>query len=358
MKFRARLAAALLGTALACSLAPDPKAEAALPAAGQGWSVAIIGPTGQKTGRVLTLISPGGAQYPIRKIGYGWEIIDVSMDGRRVLVEGLDRYDEPIQSLVEADYNTQTQVGENHGPIRLDKTDPLYLLMVATESGHGARYSAQELQAQYSGTLDGHLSQSPDGKLVLAGEASAKSRLTVLNTFTGATKRLIGVPSSTYSYCMASRWDSTTTFIGTCIPRSATVGDTTVFRFSSTGAAPVALTTLSQAASQPAFHLADIWTTGKGKVVLGVPGNLQTCKARFGLVNGTKVTMYAPPQPTAEPIGLIGNSLYYAGSEFCGNQSVPLSRYDVVTGKTVLLAGGTKNPGMTVYSAMVIDKWQ
>jgi len=119
MNHKSTLAAVFGGALLAGSLLA-PTAQAATPLTPDGWAAAIIGPTGKTTGRQLVMVSPTGAQYTVRSVGASWHVLQLSKDGRKVLLIGVTPDDQYRYAVVDRTRNTWTSVGVD--PIRWRST--------------------------------------------------------------------------------------------------------------------------------------------------------------------------------------------------------------------------------------------
>lgn len=325
---------ALLASVLAAgSLAGTaPRAQGLPPAAAAGWSVVVLGAPdpGASAKQVLTLVSPGGQQYPIRVIDSTWQLVDVTPDGRKVLIHS-DIGGVPQYAVVGAGGRMQTVVATGarfSGPAG-DR------LVEVGDSGLGTSSRKITLTGRTVFRLPGPyprvVTPNPDATLLLEDTWTTD---TVASNATGTTLRRVGRPAGGYASCGAAHWSSSTTFTQSCLRSD---GRRAVYRFSTTGAAPVRLT----APALDRMGVVDSWTISGRQVVRATAGG-----DRFAVVRGARLSSYNPRTTGVAPLGVVGGSLFYSGST--------LVRVSAITGATTTLAGGTRNPGQLVRDALVI----
>ncbi len=344
MNHKSTLAAVFGGALLAGSLLA-PTAQAATPLTPDGWAAAIIGPTGKTTGRQLVMVSPTGAQYTVRSVGASWHVLQLSKDGRKVLLIGVTPDDQYRYAVVDRTRNTWTSVGVGPDQVAVDKLSSAAVIVWPEDGTVARRKVGTKVLTTYRMNTTGTWQQSPDGWKVVA---ETGKKFVVFNTTTGAKLRTLWLPSTNYSSCDMGHWDSNTTFTATCFPKTLP-GPTVVFRYSTAGGSPVRLTNSTLVKSASPKILLDSWSTAKGQVVMGAIGYTED-PGVFGRVANSKVTWLAPATKCAAPIDVVGTSLYQLTGPYCQGTSKALSRHDLATAKTTVLAGGTRNPGQELDS--------
>lgn len=350
---RSTRTAAAVGVALVAATLTAPPAHAALPTPTPGWSVVVMGPSTTTTGRQLVLVSPGGLQYPMGKIGADWTLNDVSPDARRVLVRAWSApADMPeagvdVHSFIDVNAARQFSISREGGAFRLDRGDARYLVSERNEGDTVVRETlARRVVRDYQ--RPANYLQSPNGTRL----ALFTDTITVVDTATGARVKSLDRPSSAYRMCWPGHWTSSTTFTASCA-LTASPARRVVFKYSTSGAAPVALTTATQAASLPTWTVMDAHVTAGGGTVVRIEGN-NVCAVRHAKVSGSQLVPQTLPTG-GRAVGMIGNWMYSTDQVGCGQGTGTFFRRDAVSGKTVLMAGGTRNPGLKIYSVYVID---
>lgn len=340
MRKSARLAAALL-LGLAPVLAQAAPAQAVPPKASAGWAVVILGDPGKTSGRQLVLVSPTGQQYPMRGIGGYWNIDDVSVDGRKLLVWPEDGYN-PVASVVDVAANTQRAVGPLVGASFTGPTGDR--LAEVGDEGLGTSPRKLTLTGKTVFGIPGYpdnVTANPSGTVLLADTAATD---TVVSNATGQKIRGLGRPAGGWSECWASHWISDTTFTQVCGNSSGS--RTAVYRFSTTGAAPVRLTSSALEGKQ----ITDFWSTS-GRQVVRVDGQCE----KFAVVRGSALSLYNPKATNVSARAVVNGNLYYGPDRICGfDKGSSLVKVNASTGAVTTLAGGTRNPGKVVYDSIVI----
>lgn len=351
--------AAVAGSALACSTpvqaATPPAAMPALSPASSarpttGWSAMTIG-TATGTAQ-LTLVSPDGKQYRVAAIGHDWDVADVSNDGRRILVANRTG-DHPAFRVVDVRTGSSRAVAGRWFEMRF--TNPTGQALVGRAVGDGTGPLVRTsltgaVQARYAGTArgDGAL-PSQDGTVLVSRNGA--NRLQV-NRNSGTVLRTLANPRGML-WCQPQHWSSATQFTAYCLP-TGTRQDAQVYRFSTSGAAPVALTSRLPRTGALQFGYGDSWGTPKGQLVAAA----NSCgPARMGLVSGSRVTLLAAGRQ-ASPLAVLGSRIWFVKGPACEPGKLSVTRHDLTTGRTVLLAGTSRNPGLSVTSVSVIDPKQ
>lgn len=350
------LAATLAGGAVLASSLPGLAAPvpALTPAASArpagGWSAAVIGRTG--AAGQLTLVAPDGKQYRIASVGAAWSVADLSNDGRKVLLVN-PTTNWPSHQVVDVRTGGVTKVAGNYWEMRFAAASTALLGRTAARNANGTlvRTSlAGAVQVRHAGTTGGSaMLPSADGKLVVSRTSARRLQV---NTAGGALVRGLATPRGA-SWCEPTHWVTTTKFTARCaMTRSAQ--ETQVYLFSTAGGTATPLTSrLPRTGGTFMFGYADSWGTPKGQLV-EVPSGCGP--SRLGLVRYTRVSLLSAGVG-AMPQSVQGSNVWFLNrASACGNGTGTLSRHDLATGRTVLLAGGTRNPGLRTTSASVLDR--
>ncbi|WP_420174955.1 hypothetical protein [Luteococcus sp. OSA5] len=343
-----------LGTALLTSTALSTQpAVAATPTPTDGWAVTTLQPSARRgAAQQMVLLSPTGKQYRVARVGALASIVDLSRDGRRVLY-----VDHASGKAVYRIFDLRTRrvtavAGAATDPAEVRFSNPSGTALLVNTYGRGLLRTTLggSLQARYAGTKGSSFAtQSPDGLFVVS--QSSTSRLQV-NGNKGALVRTLPTPKG-YRNCMPGHWTSRTQLTGVCFLRTSP-GTGQVFRFDVRGTAPVALTTaLPTKPVQYSLGYQDHWRTPKGTVVAKINGCGSPSLAR---VRGSRLSWLPVGGDKSGAIAITGRSITYLTATHCGGDLLALHSYDLGTGRSILLAGGTANRGMRVTSAVVLDR--
>ncbi|GAA1393022.1 hypothetical protein [Luteococcus peritonei] len=343
-------ATAVAGSALALAVpaqaAPAPALTAAAGAkVTGGWSAAVVGRPGA-TG-TLTLVSPDGRQYPVTKLGSAWQVSDVTNDGSRVLVSNATG-NAPIFRVVDVRTGAGRAVAGQWFEMRFTNPSGAALLG-RTTAGELVRTSlAGSVQARHAGTRGGDgMLPSLDGRLLVSMNGAHRIQV---NSNGGARLRTIANPTGT-THCQPQHWTDASHFTAVCLPTGSRE-DVQVYRYSTAGGAPVALTARLPRTGALQFGYVDSWSTPTGQLVAAA----SSCgPARAGLVRGRQVQLLKAGS-NASPLTVQGTSVWFLNAPGCEEGRSWLTRHDVATGRTVVLAGSTRNRGLSVTSVAVVDR--
>lgn len=348
MRMSRRFATLTLATATMAgsSLALLPQADAAVPTATDGWAVVTLGRPG-KDGLVrgntnLSLVSPTGRQYRVGTVPAGYDIADVTRDGRKILFNTQDGRGHWKT------YDTRTRTFSTlHGSWReMMFTNPSGKAFIArAENPKSLNTPIVKLDSRgrkvltFAAVDEGApFTQTMDGKYVVS--TNAKGQPVLLSNATGKVVRALPKPAGATA-CWPMHHITPTTFTGVCLGKGVRV-DT--YRFSTTGSRPVALTT----GIKNTFGFADSWSTPKGQVLQFAapagpspftlrksPTKALVAGSAAALVKGTRVYNVVLPAD------------YTAAAK-------ALTVVDIATGKKTDIAGGTRNKGFALPSVHVI----
>lgn len=348
-----RTATALAALALAAgsSLAANPVADAApaLPTnVGNGWSAVIVGPAKAGTAGNLRLVSPTGQQYSLGNTSADGWLADVSNDGRHVLL-GSDGGPNDL-SIVDTRTGARTHFHGRFEELRF--TNPSGAGMLGrTPTGALRLDTTGRTVVRFAQTGGGNgLLPSKDGLFLVS--QNARGSLQVNGNATGALVRTLANPAG-FKDCHAQHWSDATHFTATCDP--ARGGAMQVFRFSIEGGRAVPLTSQLDTRQGLQWGYMDSWRLTNGSQLVTA---VSPCgPVRAGVVRGHGVRIFRVGEG-AEPMATVANQVYYLNGDGCGGDNHTLTRYDAVTGKQVLLAGGSRTPGLQVREVAVVDDKQ
>lgn len=348
-----RRTTAALATTLTLGLAvptamPTPARAVALPAVTNGWSAVILGKSTFSAPGTLYMVSPAGKQYRVGPVAALWSVMDVSNDGRRVLLAN-HQGNYPAHVVVDTRTGVQKKVQGTWWEARFANGLGSALLAVDTATGRLWRTDLAGKKTfvfQNSGhQLAGD--PTPDGRTVVVPRGF--DGLTVANGTNGRTIRRVNLPVGVTS-CSFGHWLTGSKFTVSCSP-SAKDQRRMVYIATTTGTPATVLTRGITRTMYTQFGFNDSWGTKKGQVVMVGVGCGAAPLAR---VSGSKVTQVS--RRGDANLGVVGSTLFNThGMTTCERPATQLVKHDLVTGKVQLLAGGTKNPGLVVKSVALVD---
>lgn len=328
-----------------CLVASPPEAAAAAPARpGVGWTAVTLAASPSAAPR-LVLVSPTGAQRPVGVLPAGSQVWDVSNDGSRVLVNTFA--DRNPWLVVETASGRSRRVRGNL--LTATFTNPTGLaLLAATEREVVKTDLTGRVRVRYPDTNPlTNPRQDPSGRLVVAHGSGRY--LGVHDNATGRQLRRIPMPAGA-EFCTPRNWRSASTFVAYClVSTSARTLTYRTYEMSTSGTTPRLLAP-TRVVGQHSSDIIGVWDTPAGR--FAEVAKRDTFGAhRLARVTGQQAVPL--PVPAASSLWVIGTTAYLHESDQPRSEDgLRLSLVDLRTGRRVLLAGGTRNPGLRVTSAM------
>jgi hypothetical protein len=350
-----------------------PAAQVPWEQVGQHWSAAAWTQTPSAAGDLpatLYLVSPSGVRYAVGQVAATTQVLDVTPDGRRILVgnpgpSSLREWDVTSGVARTITLETTLETGAQLRSVRYTKPSGQALLVT---------YATGDRAVLERRTLDGQLQlRYPDvpGLTVSSGPplgtadgldlvVPTQTGMTLIGNAQGTVVRQFPLPAGTVSCTPVSRWSE-----GIVLARCVTVADgreiSDLWTFPVSGAPSSRLTTTAPTTGSPGYARA--WAYNGGTLVQGAAGCGGGPLLRLTPQGDAEpLKMGIPPDPASgdgpNPLAIQGDYAFFV-TPGCPATSLPkaLIAVNLMTGTATRLLGPQVADGKdgTVVSAVAID---